>query len=176
MRIYNAKNSQLDLPLSGSTRITIGGKTVSKEILPSEDFLTMIAQTFEADEIALIVGGPWEINLCAKNPACNALVVQSLDEAIARFSEVKPEPAPVVVEKIQEPVHEEIKTVVEAVAEEASAVDSEVQFPEEGVEETEESAEAVTEPGIVEPVEEDENEQPAPKATKKGGNKKNKKH
>lgn len=172
MRIYNAKNSQLDLPLSGNARITIGGKTVSKDILPSEDFLTMIAQTFEADEIALIVGGPWEINLCAKNPACNALVVQSLDEAIARFSEVKPEPAPVM-EKIQEPVHEEVKTVVEAVAEEASVIDSEVQFPEEGVEETEESTEAVTEPGVVEPVEE---EDPAPKATKKGGNKKNKKH
>ena len=93
MRIYNGKNSQISVPLNRSTRIVVGPKRVSQELMPSDDFLTLLAQTFEADELALIVSGPFEINLCAKNPACQPLVVQSLDEALERFA-VKKDPKP----------------------------------------------------------------------------------
>lgn len=93
MRIYNGKNSQISVPLNRATRIVVGPKRVSQELMPSDDFLTLLAQTFEADELALIVSGPFEINLCAKNPACQPLVVQSLDEALERFA-VKEDPKP----------------------------------------------------------------------------------
>lgn len=93
MRIYNGKNSQISVPLNRATRIVVGPKRVSQELMPSDDFLTLLAQTFEADELALIVSGPFEINLCAKNPACQPLVVQSLDEALERFA-VKEDPRP----------------------------------------------------------------------------------
>ena len=97
MRIYNAKKSQMDLPIGSNTRLTIPSHSVSKDIMPSDDFLTLVASTFDETEIALIVAGAFEINMCAKNPACTPLVCQSLDEAIERFNptpkeeEVKPE-------------------------------------------------------------------------------------
>ena len=95
MRIYNAKKSQMDLPIGSNTRLTIPSHSVSKDIMPSDDFLTLVASTFDETEIALIVAGAFEINMCAKNPACTPLVCQSLDEAIERFNptpkeEVKP--------------------------------------------------------------------------------------
>ena len=97
MRIYNAKKSPMDLPIGSNTRLTIPSHSVSKDIMPSDDFLTLVASTFDETEIALIVAGAFEINMCAKNPACTPLVCQSLDEAIERFNptpkeeEVKPE-------------------------------------------------------------------------------------
>ena len=96
MRIYNAKKSQMDLPIGSNTRLTIPSHSVWTDIMPSDDFLTLVASTFDETEIALIVAGAFEINMCAKNPACTPLVCQSLDEAIERFNptpkeEVKPE-------------------------------------------------------------------------------------
>ena len=145
MRIYNAKKSQLDLPLAGS-RVTIAAHTISKDVLPNDDFLTMIAQSFTEEEIALIVSGPYEINMCAKNPACTPLIVQSLDQAIARFNEKKEEPkkeeepkvveekkeeAPVIEEKQEEvvPAEPEVAPVVEEVAveEKAPVIEEEVE-------------------------------------------------
>lgn len=87
----------MDLPIGSNTRLTIPSHSVSKDIMPSDDFLTLVASTFDETEIALIVAGAFEINMCAKNPACTPLVCQSLDEAIERFNptpkeeEVKPE-------------------------------------------------------------------------------------
>ena len=117
MRIYNAKNSQVDLPIAGNTRVTIPAHSVSKDVMPSDEFLTMIAQTFEAHELALIVAGPYEINMCAKNPACTPLIVQSLDEAIERFN--GPKPGVETVEKeYAEIADEKLKPVEETVEEE----------------------------------------------------------
>lgn len=95
----------MDLPIGSNTRLTIPSHSVSKDIMPSDDFLTLVASTFDETEIALIVAGAFEINMCAKNPACTPLVCQSLDEAIERFNptpkeeEVKPEVVEVEVEE-----------------------------------------------------------------------------
>jgi hypothetical protein len=141
MRIYNAKKSQMDLPIGSNTRLTIPSHSVSKDIMPSDDFLTLVASTFDETEIALIVAGAFEINMCAKNPACTPLVCQSLDEAVERFNpapkEVKKEEPkeeiknPIVEEDVKEEeasviVEEEVK---ESVVEEA-VVEDEAQFPE----------------------------------------------
>ena len=115
MRIYNAKNSQVDLPIAGNTRVTIPAHSVSKDVMPSDEFLTMIAQTFEAHELALIVAGPYEINMCAKNPACTPLIVQSLDEAIERFN--GPKPGVETVEKEYAEIADEKSEPVEETAE-----------------------------------------------------------
>lgn len=105
MRIYNGKNSQVELPLA-TQRITIGPNSVSKDIMPSVEMLQLISTSFVDTEIALIVSGPSELNLCAGVPACTPLVVQSLDEAIIRFNGTaseKKEDKPV----IEEPKKEE---------------------------------------------------------------------
>lgn len=142
MRIYNAKKSQMDLPIGSNTRLTIPSHSVSKDIMPSDDFLTLVASTFDETEIALIVAGAFEINMCAKNPACTPLVCQSLDEAVERFNpapkEVKKEEIkeeeiknPVIGEDVMEeeaPVAEN-EEVKEAAVEEA-VVEEEAQFPE----------------------------------------------
>ena len=154
MRIYNAKNSQVDLPIAGNTRVTIPAHSVSKDVMPSDEFLTMIAQTFEAHELALIVAGPYEINMCAKNPACTPLIVQSLDEAIERFN--GPKPGVETVEKEYAEIADEKSEPVEETVEEPA------QFQEEKIEEEVEAA-------VV-----SEEEAPAVKPNKK--NKKGKKH
>ena len=167
MRIYNAKNSQVDLPIAGNTRVTIPAHSVSKDVMPSDEFLTMIAQTFEAHELALIVAGPYEINMCAKNPACTPLIVQSLDEAIERFN--GPKPGVETVEKEYAEIADEKSEPVEETAEEEPA-----QFQEEKIEE--EVSEVVDAESASESVEiaEEEFEAPAVKPNKK--NKKGKKH
>lgn len=113
MRIYNGKNSQVELPLA-TQRITIGPNSVSKDIMPNVEMLQLISTSFVDTEIALIVSGPSELNLCAGVPACTPLVVQSLDEAVIRFKGTAPEKTeekPVV----EEPKKEEV--VVEEVPE-----------------------------------------------------------
>ena len=90
MRIYNGKNSQVELPLA-TQRITIGPNSVSKDIMPNVEMLQLISTSFVDTEIALIVSGPSELNLCAGVPACTPLVVQSLDEAVIRFKGTAPE-------------------------------------------------------------------------------------
>lgn len=100
MRIYNGKNSQVDLPLA-SQRITIEPMSVSKDIMPSSELLDLLSMSFDDSEIALIVSGPSEINLCAKTPACAPLVVQSLDEALIRFNKAGDKPG-AVPEQIEE--------------------------------------------------------------------------
>lgn len=93
MRIYNGTNSQLDLPLSGIQRITIPAKSVSGDIMPSTEFLSLLVGSYDYSEIALIVSGPFEINMCAGVSGSVGFVVQSLEEAIERFA-----PKPVVEE------------------------------------------------------------------------------
>lgn len=109
MRVYNGTNSQLDLPLSGIQRISIPPHAVSGDIMPSNDFLSLLVSSFNYDEIALIVSGPYEITMCAGVSGSVGFVVQSLEEAIERFApkeEKKPE-----ITIIEPKKEEEIKPV-----------------------------------------------------------------
>lgn len=91
MRVYNGTNSQLDLPLSGSQRISISSHSVSGDIMPSIEFLSLLVGSYKYEEIALIVSGPFEITLCSSVSGCAGFVCQSLEEAIERFSSKKEE-------------------------------------------------------------------------------------
>lgn len=165
MRIYNGKNSQLDLPLSGAARLVVPALSVSKDFLPSDYFLTMIAQCYEDKDLALIVSGPWEINMCAKNPACNSMVVNTLDEAIERFNPQPKEEKVVVMEETEkEPevvqAGKEEKVVEEATGEE-DGINNEVPIP---------AGEVVAESTVDNPV--DTAEEPVKKNRKKKAEKK----
>lgn len=116
MRIYNGKNSQVNLPLA-SQRISIEPMSVSKDIMPSSELLDLLSMSFDDSEIALIVSGPSEINLCAKTPACAPLVVQSLDEALIRFNGAKDNSEDTVSEQIEKVVEEPVKEVSESKSE-----------------------------------------------------------
>lgn len=105
MRIFNGTNYQMDLPYAGNDRLTIPPKSPSGNIMCGSDFLSLLITSYDTSEVAIIVSGPFEISACAKVPAAVNYVVQSLDEAIQRFS--------IPVEKVEEPVVEEAKPVEE---------------------------------------------------------------
>lgn len=85
MRIYNGKNSVINIPL-GNQRITVPAHSISSDFMPSTDFIKTMSVSFDVNEVALIVVGAWEGNMCAGVPAVQPLCVSSLDEALARFN------------------------------------------------------------------------------------------
>lgn len=85
MRIYNGKNSVINVPL-GNQRITVPAHSISSDFMPSTDFIRTMSVSFDVNEVALIVVGAWEGNMCAGVPAVQPLCVSSLDEALARFN------------------------------------------------------------------------------------------
>ena len=146
MRIYNGTNSQVDLPLAGNQRITIAPKSISGDILTSTELLSLLVTSYRTDELALVVSGPYELNLCAQVPTTTEYTVQTIDEAIQRFNPVKEEGP-----KVEEKEESEPEVVVEPKAEE------EKPEPE------------VVEPEVVEePKAEDEVAEEKPTTTKRG--------
>lgn len=133
MRIYNGTNSQVDLPLAGSQRITIAPKSVSGDIMSSTELLSLLVTSYTTDELALVVSGPFEINQCAQIPTSASYVVQSLDEAIKRF-------APKDEEKKEETVSEPVVEPEPEPIDEAEEVKEEVESKPEAEEEKEEEA------------------------------------
>lgn len=87
MRIYNGKAASVEMPLFGDdVRVVAPGHGLSRDFMPNDTFLHLVAQSYEEDELALIVSGPFEINMMAKFPSLAPMVVQSIDEAIKRFA------------------------------------------------------------------------------------------
>jgi len=108
MRIYNGTKKALTLPYTGGETLTIPAHQPSGNVLCSPEFLSSVITAYNTNEIAVIASGPFEISACANIPTATNYVVQSLDEAIARFNpdakakieaekkaESKPEPKPV---------------------------------------------------------------------------------
>ena len=122
MRIFNGTKKARTLPYTGGETLTIPAHQPSGNVLCSPEFLSSVITAYNADEIAVIASGPFEISACANIPTAVNYVVQSLDEAIARFNpdakkvqemekakakeEPKPEP------KVEEPKKEEPKPEV----------------------------------------------------------------
>ena len=128
MRIFNGTKKALTLPYTGGETLTIPAHQPSGNVLCSPEFLSSVITAYDADEIAVIASGPFEISACANIPTAVNYVVQSLDEAIARFNpdakkvqeiekakakeEPKPEPKPepkVEEKPVEEPKKEEPK-------------------------------------------------------------------
>jgi hypothetical protein len=134
MRIYNGTKSMLDLPLTGIQRLSIPPLAVSGDFMPTNEFLSLLVTTFDYNELAIIVSGPYEISMCANVSGAVGFVVSSLEEAIDRFTEKEVKPVVEVIEK--EPVKEEKE--IEACKEE----ESKPEVVEEKVEAEENEAEA----------------------------------
>ena len=117
MRIYNGTNSQVNLPYVGKERISIDAKSVSGNLGITNDLISLIVTSYGADELAIIVAGPYELSMASNNPVAVNYVVQSLDEAIQRFA-VKEEPKVVIEEPMVEEEHKEEVPVEEEKKEE----------------------------------------------------------
>jgi outer membrane biosynthesis protein TonB len=86
MRIFNGTKKALTLPYTGGETLTIPAHQPSGNVLCSPEFLSSVITAYNTDEIAVIASGPFEISACANIPTATNYVVQSLDEAIARFN------------------------------------------------------------------------------------------
>lgn len=86
MRIYNGTKFTLTLPYAGGENLTIAPKTPSGNVLCTNDFISMIITSYTTEEVAIIAAGPFEVTACANVPTATNYVVQSLEEAIARFN------------------------------------------------------------------------------------------
>ena len=88
MRIFNATNSTLSVPW-GTQRLSIGPKSFSGDILGTPEFIKSLITVYNEDELAILVGGPFELSMCASVPACVIYVAQTDDEIYRKFGIVK---------------------------------------------------------------------------------------
>lgn len=142
MRVYNGKNCKISVPMLGTKEmLELGPKSVSPNLLPTIEFLELLTRSFTPEEIALVVAGRFEYNVCANIPlACN-FTVTSLDEAIERF-QVKSEPS-----KLDEIIEEEKKeetTCCSGECNQCNCSSNEQEVEEKVVEETAEPEPATT--------------------------------
>lgn len=106
MRIFNGTKSQVILPYAGGQKISIDPMSVSGNVGPTDEFIALIVTSYTDKELALIVSGPYELATASRNPVAVSYIVQTLDEAVRRFSPEAPK-----VEKTPEPKKEEPKVV-----------------------------------------------------------------
>ena len=107
MRIYNGKNANINVPLPNGERLSIDGKSISKDFMPSAEFLNIIKTSFDYSEIALIVSGVIEMNLCSSVSSIAGFVANSVGEAVERFSKKEKAPEmPKEIKKEEEVVNE----------------------------------------------------------------------
>lgn len=84
MRIYNATNSQISLPFPGG-RLDIPAHSISGNVGANTEVISTLVSAYSAEEIAFVVSGPFELNLCSSIPTVPTYVVQSLEEALEKF-------------------------------------------------------------------------------------------
>ena len=114
MRIYNGTSASIELPLTSQQRLTVEPRKVSLDFLPNPEFLALLVSVFSSNEVAIIAGGPFELAMCSNLPVSAAYVVQSIDEAIQRFSDTTGEK--VTEESLEKTIEEglnEVKVVEE---------------------------------------------------------------
>lgn len=97
MRIYNATNAQMNLPFPGGN-VSIAPHSISGNLGANTQTISMLVSAYNTSEIAFVVSGPFELNLCSSIPTVVNYVVQSLEEAIEKL-EPKPEVKEIKVEK-----------------------------------------------------------------------------
>ena len=94
MKIYNATNSKLDLPY-GMQRLRINPQSFSVDFMGTIEFIKTLVTSYSTDQVAILVGGPYELSMCANVPVAVSYVAQTTDEIIQRFgleSKKKEEP------------------------------------------------------------------------------------
>ena len=104
MKIFNATNSLLDLPY-GMSRLRVEPKSFSQDFMGNTDFIRTLVTSYNTEEIAILVCGPYELGMCSSVPVSVNYVVQTTDEVVQKFGlkektekksseEPKPEPEP----------------------------------------------------------------------------------
>lgn len=108
MRIFNGTNFNLDIPYTGSLRISIPPKSASKELILTNDTMQLVLGTFSSKEVALIVNSKYEASAYNDCPTLVNYVVESLEEAVSRFYE-EPKEQPLTDEKLLKEAEENVK-------------------------------------------------------------------
>lgn len=135
MRIYNGTQSKISIPWLGTNNpvFELEAKTVSGNFMPTNEFLTLLTNSFTPDQIAFIIAGRCEYEVCANVKMAANYTVTSLDEAIDKCTP----------KKKAEPVEEIIKEEKEqAAAEENTEATKEDEVA--GVDEEEENVKPET--------------------------------
>lgn len=125
MRIYNGTSASIELPLTSQQRLTVEPRKVSLDFLPNPEFLALLVSVFSSKEVAIVAGGPFELAMCSNLPVSAAYVVQSIDEAVQRFSDTTGEK--VTEESLEKTIEEglnEVKVVEETPALEETTEDA----------------------------------------------------
>lgn len=123
MRIYNNTSSQIEFDLTPSRKIVVSPHQYSGNFLPNTDALDRLVKVFTPNQIAFLVSGTVEMNLCAntKSTVTGNFVCSSFEEVTERFGlekEKKEEEKPVVEEKKEAAVEGVLKEkVIEAAPE-----------------------------------------------------------
>ena len=127
MRIYNGTQSKISIPWLGTNNpvFELEARTVSGNFMPTNEFLTLLTNSFTPDQIAFIIAGRCEYEVCANVKMAANYTVTSLDEAIDKCTpKKKPEPVEEIIkeEKEQEVAEENTEATKE---EEVAGVDEE---------------------------------------------------
>ena len=113
MKIYNATNSKLDLPY-GMQRLRINPQSFSVDFMGTIEFIKTLVTSYSTDQVAILVGGPYELSMCANVPVAVSYVAQTTDEIIQRFGlEPKKKEEPKEKEVLMGEISEEPKEEVE---------------------------------------------------------------
>ena len=93
--------------------------------MPNTEFLSLLVGSYDYSELALIISGPYEINMCSQVSGAAGFVVQSLEEAIERFTpkeDKKKEKVDVIIPKEdkKKPATEKKDSVLEEISKEVN--------------------------------------------------------
>lgn len=120
MRIYNGTQSKISIPWLGTNNpvFELEARTVSGNFMPTNEFLTLLTNSFTPDQIAFIIAGRCEYEVCANVKMAANYTVTSLDEAIDKCTpKKKAEPVEEIIkeEKEQEVAEENTEATKEEV-------------------------------------------------------------
>lgn len=95
MKIFNATNSTLNLPLANKSRLIIRPFEASKQFLPTTELLQLYVSSYSRDDIAFIMESQAEISMGSSVSTLPGYIANSLEEAISRFRDRMKDNAPV---------------------------------------------------------------------------------
>lgn len=87
MKIFNATNSTLNIPLANSSRLVIKSFESSKQFLPTVELLQKLVSAYSRDDIAFIIESQAEISMGSSVSTLPGYIANSVEEAIGRFRE-----------------------------------------------------------------------------------------
>lgn len=86
MRIYNPRKFPINIPLDSGARLFVKPGEVSASFMPSTRVLNLIVQSYSVNDIALIIDGSSEYDICASISSVPAYTFSSLSQALDKFT------------------------------------------------------------------------------------------